>query len=120
MKQNYDPNNLSAEHCVPCEGGMLPIDKVSAEVLIKNIPDWILYFPESTNDNNGSIKREFKFKDFKTALEFTNKVGAIAEQEDHHPDIELSWGKVGITLSTHAIGGLSGNDFILAAKIDTI
>jgi 4a-hydroxytetrahydrobiopterin dehydratase len=114
MKQNYDPNNLSAGHCVPCEGGMLPIDKVSAEVLIKNIPNWAI------STDGLSIHRDFKFPDFKTALEFTNAVGAIAESEGHHPDIELSWGKVGITLSTHAIGGLSGNDFILAAKIDVV
>jgi 4a-hydroxytetrahydrobiopterin dehydratase len=112
--QNYDPNNLSSGHCVPCEGGMLPIDKQSAEILIQKIPNWAL------SDDVKSIYREFKFPDFKQALEFTNKVGVIAEAEGHHPDIELSWGKVGIKLSTHAIGGLSGNDFILAAKIDEI
>ncbi|OGI76507.1 hypothetical protein A3C57_01440 [Candidatus Nomurabacteria bacterium RIFCSPHIGHO2_02_FULL_33_12] len=114
MNQNYDPNNLQAGHCAPCEGGMLPIDKVSAEILIQKIPNWTL------PDDIKSIYREFKFTNFKQALDFTNKVGLIAEAEGHHPDIELSWGKVGIKLSTHAIDGLSGNDFILAAKIDRI
>ena len=114
MEQNYDPNNLSSGHCVPCEGGMLPIDKVSAEVLIKNISGWEL------SPDAKIISKEFTFPDFKTALEFTNKVGTIAETEGHHPDISLGWGKVKISLSTHAIGGLSGNDFILAAKINEI
>lgn len=114
MEQNYDPNNLSSGHCVPCEGGTLPIDKISAEVLIKNISEW------SLSDDAKVIYKEFKFPDFKTALEFTNKVGAIAESEGHHPNINLGWGKVKISLSTHAIYGLSGNDFILAAKIDEI
>lgn len=78
------------------------------------IPAWTL-----ANDYL-SISREFTFKDFKDALVFTDKVGALAESEGHHPDIALSWGKVGISLSTHAIGGLSENDFILAAKIDQL
>ncbi len=114
MEQNYDPNNLSVGHCVPCEGGTLPIDPVSAQVLIKNISNWVL------SPDAKIISKEFTFADFKTALEFTNKIGAIAETEGHHPDIELGWGKVKISLSTHAIDGLSGNDFILAAKIDEI
>lgn len=114
MEQNYDPNNLSSGHCVPCEGGTLPIDKESAEVLLNNISGW------SLSEDSKSIHKECIFKDFKEALAFTNSVGSIAEAEGHHPDITLSWGKVGITLSTHAIEGLSGNDFILAAKIDEI
>lgn len=114
MEQKYDPNNLSSGHCVPCEGGTLPISKTSAEILIKNISNW--------NMSNDSlfIYKEYKFPEFKTALDFVNKVGELAESEGHHPDIELGWGRVKITLSTHAIGGLSGNDFILAAKIDKI
>ncbi len=67
-----------------------------------------------------TISRQFKFKDFKEALAFVNKIGEIAEEEGHHPDIELGWGRVGVELSTHAIGGLSTNDFILAAKIDKL
>ncbi len=114
MEQHYDPNNLSAGHCVPCEGGTLPIDKESAEVLLNNIPNW------SLSTDGKAIHKEYTFKDFKEALAFTNTIGTIAETEGHHPDITLSWGKVSITLSTHAINGLSGNDFILAAKIDEI
>nr|AQQ74989.1 hypothetical protein [uncultured bacterium] len=66
------------------------------------------------------ISKEFPFKDFADALAFANKAGAIAEEEQHHPDLTVKWGTVGIELSTHAIGGLSENDFILAAKIDRI
>lgn len=64
------------------------------------------------------LTKQFDFKDFRQALEFTNRIGALAEAQDHHPDIALSWGKVGVTLWTHAVGGLSENDFILAAKVD--
>jgi len=64
------------------------------------------------------LMKQFDFKDFKQALDFTNRIGALAEAQDHHPDIALSWGKVGVTLWTHDVGGLSENDFILAAKVD--
>ena len=78
----------------------------------KQIPDW-----EIAEWHH--LMKTFKFADFAEALMFTNKVGALSESEDHHPDIELSWGKVTIKLFTHAVDGLSENDFILAAKIDT-
>ena len=68
--------------------------------------------------NNHHIEREFKFPDFRTALNFTNKIGAIAEGQGHHPDIFLGWGKVGVKIWTHKIDGLTESDFILAAKID--
>lgn len=71
-------------------------------------------------DAGQKIQKEFTFLDFKSALDFVNKIGAVAEEEGHHPDIELSWGKVAVELSTHAIGGLSTNDFIMAAKINKI
>lgn len=66
------------------------------------------------------LEKEYKFKNFREALEFTNKIGAIAEQQNHHPDIFLTWGKVKVTLSTHKVSGLSENDFIMAAKCDEI
>jgi 4a-hydroxytetrahydrobiopterin dehydratase len=66
------------------------------------------------------LEKQFKFKDFKGALAFTNRIGELAEQEGHHPDIALAWGKVGVSLWTHAIGGLSENDFVLAAKIECL
>lgn len=69
---------------------------------------------------NHHLKRVFKFKNFKEALDYTNKVGALAEEEQHHPDIELSWGKVVITLFTHKIGGISESDIVFAAKIDKL
>jgi len=92
----------------------MPLTIQEAKMLMKDLNGWQL------SPGVKKISKEFKFKNFAEALAFTDKVGAIAETEGHHPDIALSWGKVGITLSTHAIGGLSVNDFILAAKIDKI
>src|ERR1700679_3565612 len=105
---------LSDKHCVPCEGGVFPLAGEELDPFLKQTPSWKL------SEDTFSISKDFKFKDFAQALAFVNKVGAIAEAEGHHPDIALSWGKVDVTLSTHAIGGLSENDFILAAKIDEI
>ena len=114
--------DLAQKKCVACEGFETPFDREEAEVLLKELngsPDakgsgWRL------SDDARQISKEFKFKNFADALAFTNKIGAIAEGEGHHPDIELSWGRVGVSLTTHAIKGLSENDFILAAKIDNI
>ena len=106
--------DLVQKKCVACEGFETPLNKVEAEVLMKQTPQWIL------SDDVKEISREFKFKNFAQALEFVNKVGAIAESEGHHPDIELGWGRVKISLTTHAIKGLSENDFIVAAKVDAL
>lgn len=106
--------DLAQKKCVACEGTETPFNKMEAEILLKQVPQWQL------SDDAKNISRRFRFKDFAQALSFTNKVGAIAESEGHHPDIELGWGKVGITLTTHAIKGLSENDFILAAKVNEI
>src|SRR3989344_7047999 len=105
-------SGLSQKKCVACEGFETPFDKEEAEVLLKQVNGWKL------SDDAKHITKEFKFKNFVEALAFTNKIGAIAEGEGHHPDVELSWGRVGVSLTTHAIKGLSENDFILAAKID--
>ena len=105
---------LAEKKCIPCEGGTLPLFKQKAEELLKEIPTWTL------SEDAKSISKELKFKNFAEALAFANRVGAIAEAEGHHPDLAVSWGKVGIELSTHSIGGLSENDFIVAAKIDEI
>ena len=108
-------DDLTQKHCVPCEGG---VDPFTPEEIEKY--NSVLATPWDVVDHK-KIKREFKFKDFKEALDFINKVGELAESENHHPDIFLhNYKKVDITLSTHAIGGLSGNDFILAAKIDKL
>ena len=106
--------DLSKKKCVPCEGGEIPLDEESAKEMKKWVnPSWEL---EAKN-----LSRGFEFKNFVEAMKFINKVAEIAESEGHHPDINLhSYKKVKIDLSTHAIGGLSGNDFILAAKIDKL
>jgi len=104
--------NLVEQHCVPCEGGVDPLTREEAETLMKDVPAWQL------SEDTKKIGRVFTFKNWKQAIEFTNVISEIAESEGHHPDIDLRWGHVGVSLSTHAIKGLSVNDFILAAKID--
>ena len=104
--------DLSQKRCIPCEGGTPPLSRVEAEELLKQVVGW------NMSEDGKKISKTFKFKNFMQALDFTNKIGAIAEEEGHHPDIDLHWGRVGVTLSTHSIKGLSENDFILAAKID--
>ncbi len=106
--------DLTQQKCIACEGGdIVPYDKEEAEVLLKQIPDWEL------SDDVKTISKKYVFADFKEALSFVDKIGKIAESEGHHPDIHLTGFKnVEIDLSTHAIDGLSQNDFIVAAKID--
>jgi len=105
--------DLTHQKCVPCEGGTKPMTMDEARPYLEEVKDWKV-------EDGKKLKREFKFKDFKEALAFVNKIGETAEEESHHPDIELGWGRVAVELSTHAIGGLSVNDFILAAKIDKL
>ncbi len=102
--------NLTDKKCKPCEGGVKPLKGNALQPYLKEVQGWSVV-------QEHHLEKEFKFKDFKTALDFVNKVGALAEKENHHPDISLSWGKVKITLWTHAINSLSENDFILAKKI---
>lgn len=113
--------DLTAKKCVACEGGVPPLAGAALGAYLKEVKDWEVVDPDAAAGAGvQKIRKEFKFKDFKTALAFVNRVGAIAESEGHHPDIGLSWGRVIITLWTHAIGGLSENDFILAAKVDAL
>lgn len=105
---------LSEQKCVPCEGGVEPLTRPDAEKLNAQVKEWVLA------EDTKQISKEFHFKNFVDALAFVNKVGGIAEREGHHPDIELGWGKVKISLTTHSIGGLSINDFVLASKTDDI
>ena len=107
-------DDLAQKKCVACEGFETPLNKVEAEVLLRQVPLWIL---DATATN---ISKTFTFKDFMAAMRFADAIAEVAEQEGHHPDLTISWGKVGVTLTTHAIKGLSQNDFILAAKIDQI
>ncbi len=107
-------SDLTAQRCVPCEGGVAPYTKEQAVKNLPQISGWQL------RDDGKEISRQVKFKNFKAALTFVNQIGDIAEAEGHHPDLELGWGRVGVRLSTHAIKGLSLNDFILAAKINEL
>ena len=104
---------LADKKCVPCRGGIPPLYGEELKELHKNVPQWTV-----TNEHH--IHREFRFPDFKQALDFVNRVGEIAEAEGHHPDILLAWGKADITLWTHKIDGLTESDFIMAAKIDRL
>jgi len=108
--------DLTKQHCVPCEGNTKPFSKKEALDYLKMSRNW-----ELVPGKIMSIQRKFVFKDFKEALSFVNKVGRLAESEDHHPDIFIhNYKKVDLTLSTHAIGGLSSNDFVMAAKINQL
>ena len=104
--------NLSRKRCVACEGGMPSMPSFLVKKYLKQVKSWKL--------KKGHLYKKFKFKDFKTTLKFVNQVSKIAEKEGHHPDIYFTWGKCNIELYTHAVKGLSENDFILAAKIDKI
>ncbi|MEM4296008.1 MAG: 4a-hydroxytetrahydrobiopterin dehydratase [Candidatus Anstonellales archaeon] len=107
--------DLTKKHCIPCEGGFPPMSNKEENEYIKKIKGWTL-------NRNGihKISKYFVFKNFVDAMAFVNNVALIAEQEGHHPDIHISYNKVLIESYTHAIKGLSENDFILAAKIDKI
>ncbi len=104
---------LIHKKCVPCEGGVPSLTQAEVEKYLPEVPGW------SASADFKQIARDFKFKDFKWAMEFVNKVAELAESENHHPDILIhGWNRVRFELSTHAIKGLSENDFILAAKIN--
>ena len=105
-------NDLAKKTCIPCRGGVPPLKGDQLEDLqdkLKN--DWKII-------NEHHLEKEYSFKNFKEALDFTVKVGELAENQDHHPDIFLTWGKVKVTIWTHKIDGLTESDFIFAAKTD--
>ena len=115
-----DPSNplrasLSAQRCVPCEGGMAPLSREEAVRYMDAVAGWKLAAGEPAK-----LMRSLKFKDFARAMAFVNNVAQLAESEGHHPDICISWNRVRLELVTHAIGGLSMNDFIMAAKINDL
>ena len=105
--------SLSQKTCVPCRGGVPPLTADQIGPLAAQVANWSVV-------NNHHIEKDFKFQDFKTALNFVTNVGAIAEEQGHHPDIYLAWGKAGVKIWTHKIDGLTESDFILAAKIDEV
>jgi 4a-hydroxytetrahydrobiopterin dehydratase len=108
-------SDLTARKCVPCEGGVQPLSLAQAQTLMKQLqPEWKLA------EDAKSIASEWKFRNFFHTMSFVNAVAHIANAEDHHPDVELGYGYCRIRYDTHAINGLSENDFICAAKIDAL
>lgn len=106
--------DLKHQKCVPCEGGTKPLTREEFSVYLPQVPDWQV-------QDELRLYKQFDFNNFADCIAFINQVASIAESEGHHPDINLhDFKHVGITLSTHAIGGLSVNDFILATKIDEL
>ena len=102
---------LGDRTCVPCRGGTPPLAGDALAGLFGQVDGWDLI-------EDRGLRKEFKLRDFAEALALVNRIGALAEEQGHHPDLHLSWGKVTVELTTHKIGGLSESDFILAAKID--
>ncbi|OGL49847.1 MAG: 4a-hydroxytetrahydrobiopterin dehydratase [Candidatus Schekmanbacteria bacterium RBG_13_48_7] len=104
--------DLSKKQCVPCRGGMPALKGNEIKPLLDRLEDgW-----KVINEHN--LEKEYKFENFRKALEFTNKVGELAEEQGHHPDIYLAWGLVRVTIWTHKVDGLTESDFIFAAKTD--
>jgi 4a-hydroxytetrahydrobiopterin dehydratase len=108
-------SELSARKCAPCEGGVPPLSAAEAAVLRAQLhPDWQI------SPDAKSLKRSLRFRDFYRTMSFVNALAHIANVEDHHPDLELGYNYCRVTFTTHAIGGLSQNDFICAAKLDRL
>ena len=106
-------SELAAKTCVPCKDGVPPLKGEALQALQKQVEGWNVV-------EEHHLLKSFKFSDFRKTLDFVNKVGAIAEDQGHHPVITFTWGKAEITIYTHKINGLTASDFILAAKIATI
>lgn len=105
---------LASRTCEACAPGTPPIEEARAAALQSELnPAW-------TRDATAKLQREFRFPNFRDAFAFTAKLALLAEAEGHHPDLELGWGRVAVSLTTHAAGGLTDNDFIMAAKIDRL
>jgi len=104
---------LAEQRCTACEGGIPPFTHEQAVEYMSRVPGWEL--PDDLH-----IERTFRFRNFAEAMAFANRIAEIAEQEKHHPELHISWGRVRVELSTHAVKGLSTNDFILAAKINKL
>lgn len=106
-------SQLATKQCVPCKGGVPPLGPDRVQALLGEVEGW-------TSQDNHHVTKTFTFPDFAQALAFVNRVGATAEEQAHHPDIYLTWGKVRVDIWTHKIDGLTESDFILAAKIDAL
>jgi 4a-hydroxytetrahydrobiopterin dehydratase len=104
--------DLASKRCVPCRGGVPPLKGAQLDALARELNgDWRVV-------DEHHLDKEYRFKDFREALDFTIRVGELAEEQDHHPDIYLAWGKVRLTIWTHKIDGLTESDFVFAAKAD--
>lgn len=107
-------SRLSEKECVPCHGGMPTLAGERADALLRELDaGWEVV-------DGHHLQKSFEFPDFATALDFVNRVGELAESEGHHPDLHLSWGRVEVEIWTHAVDGLTENDFVLAAKIEEL
>ena len=106
--------DLTQKKCVPCEAGTLPLNRQDATALMKHVQGWAF------GEEGRWIIKQFKFANFIEAMQFADKIVPVAEREGHHPDLHVSYGKVVVEIATHAIKGMSENDFILAAKIDAL
>lgn len=105
--------NLASRTCVPCRGGVPPMRSDKIKEFLAELDGW-----EVVSEHH--LQKTYLFKDFREALAFVNRIGQLAEEQGHHPDICFGWGRAGITIWTHKIDGLSESDFILAAKIDAL
>lgn len=106
-------SRLSGKQCVPCRGGVPPLRREEIAKLLPELNGW-----EVVNDHH--LKKNYRFANFREALSFVNRVGELAEEQGHHPDISFGWGQAEISIWTHKINGLTESDFILAAKIDRL
>jgi 4a-hydroxytetrahydrobiopterin dehydratase len=106
-------SELASRTCVPCKGGTPPLKGEELERLWRQVPEW-----EVVEEHH--LRRRFRFKNFREALDFVNRVGELAEEQGHHPDIGFGWGYADISVWTHKIDGLTESDFIFAAKVDTL
>ncbi len=106
-------SELTSKKCIPCEGGIPALDENEAVKLLEQLDGWSMI-------SNNKISKEFQFVNFKHTMDFVNKIAVLAESERHHPDMLISYAKLKVELYTHAIDGLSENDFIMAAKIDKL
>lgn len=106
--------NLVEKSCVPCRGGIAPLEQAAAQQLLSSTPGWELL------DGANKLSRNFELADFVASLSLVNKIGELAENEGHHPDITFGWGYCNVLLYTHKIKGLHQNDFIMAAKINEL
>ena len=104
-------SDLAKKNCVPCRGGVPPLSREKTRELLAELDGWGV-------EQEYHLTKTYKFSDFAAALAFVNRVGAIAEEQGHHPDLHLSWGRVKVEVWTHKISGLTESDFILAAKVE--